>query len=76
MTTERIDLSLGSSLERMEPVSRAPVVQGQSSPAEGQSKQRRRPAPPEAAEAASEEPLGTSEQLDDERPQHRVDKLA
>jgi len=73
MTTERIDPSLGSSLERMEPVSPAPVVQGQSSPAEEQSKQRRRPAP---AEAASEEPLEPSEQPDDERPQHRVDKLA
>lgn len=69
MTTERVNLSLGASLERMEPLSPSPVVQGQSSAREGQSKQRRRPPP---AEADSEEPL----EQDSEQPQHRVDKLA
>jgi hypothetical protein len=67
---ERADLSISSaSLESMEPVSAAPMVQGQSSRGDGQSKRRRRSP---AAEAASEE-LSAD---DGDRPQHRIDSLA
>jgi len=72
VTIERVNLSIGS-LERMDPVSPAPAVQGHSSPKEGQSKPRRRLPPADAASGGPDEPLEPDQ--DEEQPQHRVDKL-
>ena len=72
MTIERVNLSIAS-LERMDPVSPAPVVQGHSSPSGGQSKQKRRLPPAEVASGEPDEPLEQDQH--EEQPQHRVDKL-
>jgi hypothetical protein len=76
MTIERVNLSIGS-LERMDPVSPAPVVQGHSSPKEGQSKQRRRLPPADVASGEPDESLEQEQEKDqdEEQPQHRIDKL-
>jgi hypothetical protein len=72
VTIERVNLSIAS-LERMDPVSPAPVVQGHSSPKQGQSKQKRRLPPADAASGEPDEPL--EQDQDEEQPQHRIDKL-
>ncbi len=69
MTTGRADLSIGPSLDRMEPVSAPAAVQGDSPPANGEGKPRRRP--PLPAEASAEAVEG-----DEDRPEHRIDSLA
>jgi hypothetical protein len=79
MAVERAELASSLTFEQMEPVSRVPSVQGQSSQNGGEGKPRRRAPSPvdiakqEVSEKAVDE---TEERIEDELPLHRVDSLA